>query len=105
VNTGLYPILTLLCRLDVDSIEMKPFQSLVQKCMGCKIWKIRAMAARCLPCVVDPDFLTREIEDIFAGFKTNNQNELHGGLMGLQRLAEYYSRRHSKEIVFGLILF
>ena len=107
MNTGLYPILTLISRLDAgpsdsEDSSMKSFQGLIWRCMGCRIWKLRAMAARCLPCVLNPDALGAEIEAIFSGLKMNSQNELHGSLMGLQRLAEYYSKRSLKGVVFGV---
>jgi len=108
MNTGLYPILTLLARLDVTRLTesstytgMYPFRRLIFRCMGAKIWKVRAMAARCLPVVMDPDTLSQDIEKMFNGFKLDAQNELHGGLMGLRRLAEFYSYRASRKIVFG----
>src|SRR5579859_4088577 len=109
VNTGLYPILTLLCRLDVtrthDSrkyVGMRPFGELILKCMGSKIWKVRAMAARCLPVVVDPDELAQKIGEMFREFGLERQNELHGGLMGIKRLGEFYSYRTLRGVVIGM---
>jgi hypothetical protein len=109
MNTGLYPILTLLARLDVTRLAesrkytgMQPFRQLIHRCMGAKIWKVRAMAARCLPAVLDPDTLPEDIADIFPAFKLDAQNELHGGLLGVKRLAEFYSYRTLKDYVFGI---
>jgi hypothetical protein len=109
MNTGLYPILTLLARLDVTRLselrkytEMQPFRQLIHRCMGAKIWKVRAMAARCFPVVLDPDTLSKDIADLFAAFKLDAQNELHGGLLGLKRLAEFYSYRTLRNDVFGI---
>lgn len=109
MNTGLYPILTLLARLDVTRLSesrkytgIQPFRQLIYRCMGAKIWKVRAMAARCLPVVLDPDTLSRDVEYIFAAFKLDAQNELHGGLLGLRRLAEFYPYRTLKDTVFGI---
>ena len=69
MNTGLYPILRLLARLDVTRLSesrnytgIQPFRQLIYRCMGAKIWKVRAMAARCLPIVLDPDTLSSDIE-------------------------------------------
>jgi hypothetical protein len=111
VNTGLYPILTLVSRLDVTRLYdarkytgMHPFHGLIQRCMASRIWKLRAMAARCLPTVMDPDFLAAEIAAMFSGFRMDAQNELHGGLMGIKRLAEFYSFRALRGIVFGIVL-
>jgi hypothetical protein len=111
VNTGLYPILTLLSRLDVARLSdprkysgMHPFRPLIQRCMGGKIWKVRSMAARCLPAVLDPEALSEEIPAMFAKFHLGSQNELHGGLMGIKRLCEFYSYRALKDIVFGLFV-
>jgi len=109
MNTGLYPILTLLARLDVTRLSesrkytgMQPFRQLIHRCMGAKIWKVRAMAARCLPVVLDPDTLSKDIADMFAAFKLNAQNELHGGLLGVKSLAEFYSYRTLRNVVFGI---
>src|SRR5271169_310904 len=108
VNTGLYPILTLLSRLDVTKLSetktytgMQPFRTLIQQCMRGKIWKVRTMAARCLPVVFDPETLAQDIEGIFSSFRLDAQNELHGGLMGIKRLGEFYSYRAMKDVVFG----
>lgn len=109
VNTGLYPILTLLSRLDVTRLSgskkytgMQSFRPLIQLCMGCKIWKVRTMAARCIPVVLDPDILADEIGEMFLKFRLDKQNELHGGLMGIKRLGEFYSYRMLKSSVYGL---
>lgn len=111
MNTGLYPILTLLSRLDVAKLSdsrkytgMHPFRLLIQRCMGGKIWKVRSMAARCLPAVLDPDTLSEEIPTMFGKFRLDSQNELHGGLMGIKRLCEFYSYRALKDTVFGLFV-
>ena len=108
MNTGLYPILTLISRLDVTRMSdsrkytgMHPFRPLIQRCMGGKIWKVRAMAARCLPVVLDPDTLSQDIATIFSEFRLDAQNELHGGLMGIKHLGEFYSYRTLRNIVFG----
>jgi hypothetical protein len=105
LNSRLYPVLTLISRLDSDSGElMKPFENLIVNCMGCKIWKLRAMAARCLPCVLSPDTLADKIGNIFNGLKGNTQNQIHGGLMGIQRIAEHYRMKSLKDLVLGLSL-
>jgi hypothetical protein len=69
--------------------------------MGGKIWKVRAMAARCLPVVVDPISISSEINNMFSGFRLSAQNELHGGLMGIKRLGEFYSYRGLRDVVLG----
>lgn len=83
---------------------MQPFLPLIQKCMGSKIWKVRAMAARCLPVVVDPIIISSEINYMFSGFRLSSQNELHGGLMGIKRLGEFYSYRELRDVVLGTII-
>jgi hypothetical protein len=60
------------------------------------------MAARCLPTVLDPDTLSSDIAEIFSTFRNDAQNELHGGLLGIKRLAEFYSFRGLRGVVFGL---
>lgn len=108
-NTGLYPILTLLARLDVTRLYdskkytgMHAFRPLIWECLHGRVWKIRAMAARCIPVVLDPEDLEREIGDMFARLSLDSQNALHGELMGAKRLAEFYSFRTLKDVVFGL---
>ena len=39
---------------------------------------------------------------MFAAFKLDAQNELHGGLLGLRRLAEFYAYRTLRDTVFGI---
>lgn len=60
------------------------------------------MAARCIPVVLDPDILADEIGEMFLKFRLDKQNELHGGLMGIKRLGEFYSYRMLKSSVYGL---
>lgn len=111
MNTGLYPILTLISRLDVmrlsdsrEHVDMHPFRTLIQRCMNAKIWKVRAMAARCLPVVLDQETLSDEISSIFGRFRIDAQNELHGGLMGIKCLSEFYSCRTLRDVVYGIHL-
>jgi hypothetical protein len=108
-NTGLYPILTLLARLDVTRIYdskkytgMHPFRPLIRECLYGRVWKIRAMAARCIPVVLDPGDLETEIEGMFANLRLESQNALHGELMGIKRFAEFHSFRTLKDVVFGM---
>jgi hypothetical protein len=83
---------------------MYPFRELVRRCMASRIWKVRAMAARCLPTVLDVDLLPEEISGMFDGFRIDAQNELHGGLLGIKRLAEFYSFRAMRGVVFGTLM-
>ena len=62
------------------------------------------MAARCLPGVLDPDTLAEEIRIMFSKFRLGSQNELHGGLMGIKRLCEFYAYRTLKDVVFGFFV-
>lgn len=108
MNSGLYPILTLISRLDVTKPQdsnkytgMHAFRPFIQRCMTGKIWKVRAMAARCLPVVLEPDNLSDEISKIFSSFRLDAQNELHGGLMGIKHLAEFYSYRTLSPTALG----
>jgi len=109
-NTGLYPILTLLSRLDVTRVYdskkytgMHAFRPLIRECLHGKVWKIRAMAARCIPVVIDPEDLEEEIAEMFAGLRLDSQNALHGELMGIKRLVEFYSFRTLKDVVFSVV--
>ena len=61
------------------------------------------MAARCLPVVLDPETISQEISEIFSKFRLDAQNELHGRLMGIRRLEEFYSYRTLSPIVYGML--
>jgi hypothetical protein len=69
--------------------------------MSGKIWKVRSMASRCLPVVVDPVTISQYIRDMFSNFRLSAQNDLHGGLMGVKRLGEFYSYRGLRDIVLS----
>jgi hypothetical protein len=60
------------------------------------------MAARCLPVVIDQQTIAIEISEIFREFRLDAQNELHGGLMGIKNLVEFYSFRGLRDSVFGI---
>ena len=81
---------------------MQPFRPLIKECMRGKIWKVRSMAARCLPVVAEQQNIAEEILEMFHGFRLDAQNELHGGLMGIKQLGEFYSYRGLRDIVFGI---
>jgi len=81
---------------------MHPFRPLIKECTRGKIWKVRSMAARCLPVVIDQQNIAMEISEIFQGFRLDAQNELHGGLMGIKNIVEFYSFRGLRDSVFGI---
>ena len=60
------------------------------------------MAARCLPVVIDEQSITQEILEMFRNFRVDAQNELHGGLMGIKHLGEFYSYREKRDVVFSM---
>jgi len=80
---------------------MTPFRDLVIECMSSKNWKVRAMAARCFPVVIDPEKVKGGVFGLCHGFKLHEQNEMHGKLMAIKRLGEFYSYRTLKDVVFG----
>lgn len=98
VHPGLYPILTLLSRMqpsteDVNEKEtiLTPFIPLVMPCAASAIYKTREMAARAMvPLVLD---VVPTIEQLLHLSKTMTQNEIHGRLLQAQYLlrGHFYS--------------
>ncbi|KAF9585910.1 hypothetical protein BGW38_000100, partial [Lunasporangiospora selenospora] len=100
VHPGLYPVLTLLSRLQpsleadpADATEengglMEPFVVLVRRCAASAIWKTREMAARALIPLVASRNLINVVTDILRGcLKPRiSQNEIHGLLVQVQFL-------------------
>ncbi|KAG0305784.1 hypothetical protein BGZ98_003575 [Dissophora globulifera] len=97
VHPGLYPVLTLLSRLQpslhadpADAVDggMTAFVALVRRCAASAIWKTREMAARALIPLVASRHLMDLIIDILRGcLKANiSQNETHGLLVQVQFL-------------------
>ncbi|KAF9976771.1 hypothetical protein BGZ73_007906 [Actinomortierella ambigua] len=104
VHPGLYPVLTLLSRLQpslhmdpADAVDggMQDFIALVRQCAASVIWKTREMAARALVPLIPSRNLMDLIEDILKTIVTNEQaasgikqssNELHGLLVQIQFL-------------------
>ncbi|KAF9214250.1 hypothetical protein BGZ59_004046 [Podila verticillata] len=97
VHPGLYPVLTLLSRLQpslhadsADAVDggMAAFVTLVRRCAASAIWKTREMAARALiPLVASRDLMDL-IVDILQGCMKSPiiQNEIHGLLVQVQFL-------------------
>ncbi|KAG0088140.1 hypothetical protein BGZ92_006556 [Podila epicladia] len=97
VHPGLYPVLTLLSRLQpslhadpADAVDggMAAFVTLVRRCAASAIWKTREMAARALiPLVASRDLMDL-IVDILQGCMKYpvTQNEIHGLLVQVQFL-------------------
>lgn len=91
VHPGLYPILTLLSRMqpsteDVNDEEtvLTPFIPLVMPCAASAIYKTREMAARALvPLVLE---VVPTIKYLIQITHTTTQNEIHGRLLQLQFL-------------------
>ncbi|KAF9907416.1 hypothetical protein EC991_010977 [Linnemannia zychae] len=97
VHPGLYPVLTLLSRLQpslhadpADAVDggMTAFVALVRRCAASAIWKTREMAARALIPLVASRDLMEWIVDILQGCSKDNisQNEVHGLLVQVQFL-------------------
>ncbi|KAG0379534.1 hypothetical protein BGX24_012779 [Mortierella sp. AD032] len=97
VHPGLYPVLTLLSRLqpslhadpaDVVDGGMSAFVTLVRRCAASAIWKTREMAARALIPLIASRDLMNWIVDILQGCAKDNisQNEVHGLLVQVQFL-------------------
>ncbi|KAF9108100.1 hypothetical protein BGX29_003296 [Mortierella sp. GBA35] len=97
VHPGLYPVLTLLSRLQpslhadpADAIDggMSAFVALVRRCAASAIWKTREMAARALIPLIASRDLMDWIVDILEGCVKDNisQNEVHGLLVQVQFL-------------------
>ncbi|KAI8598191.1 putative death-receptor fusion protein-domain-containing protein [Dissophora ornata] len=97
VHPGLYPVLTLLSRLQpslhadpADTVDggMSAFVTLVRRCAASAIWKTREMAARALiPLIASRDLMGLVLDILQGSLKTNiSQNETHGLLVQVQFL-------------------
>lgn len=112
---GLYPVLTLISRLDVTLFEdtadtsddMKEFVPLIDACLRSREIKIRSMAARCLPAVLKQKVVVERIKTTFKHLYMllGRQNELNGQLMGIKHIGEFYAYRSLKDSVFGICAF
>ncbi|ORY05607.1 hypothetical protein K493DRAFT_274843 [Basidiobolus meristosporus CBS 931.73] len=93
VHPGLYPVLTLLSRLQPSvmdgsnsALTMSAFVPAVLECAGGSIYKTREMAARALvPLIVSND-LVKTIETLWKDVDLVSQNKLHGRLVQLLSL-------------------
>ncbi|KAK9692472.1 hypothetical protein K7432_014313 [Basidiobolus ranarum] len=93
VHPGLYPVLTLLSRLQPSvmdgpdsALTMSAFVPAVLECASGCIYKTREMAARALvPLVVTNDLVTT-IEMLWSDINIQSQNKLHGRLVQLLSL-------------------
>lgn len=91
VHPGLYPILTLLSRMQPSTEDVKeeerilsPFIPLVMPCAASAIYKTREMAARALvPLVLE---VVPTVKYLFGITNTSTQNEIHGRLLQVQFL-------------------
>ncbi|KAF9192082.1 hypothetical protein BGZ51_006274 [Haplosporangium sp. Z 767] len=97
VHPGLYPVLTLLSRLQpslhadpADAVDggMSVFVALVRRCASSAIWKTREMAARALiPMIASRDLMDCVIEILKGCMQPRiSQNEIHGLLVQVQFL-------------------
>ncbi|KAI8979250.1 putative death-receptor fusion protein-domain-containing protein [Mycotypha africana] len=91
VHPGLYPILTLLSRMQPSSFDLEeeesvlnPFIPLVSACAASAIYKTREMAARALVPLVSN--VTPTLEKLFDIPEQSTQNEIHGRLLQVQFL-------------------
>ncbi|OWB67886.1 hypothetical protein B5S30_g3255 [[Candida] boidinii] len=85
----IFPILTVLSRLEATNnynglIEFKP---LIFKCLEKKIYKIREMASKSLPCIItDDEILSTCSELIEQAVSTNDMNKCHGYIFAIKEL-------------------
>ncbi|KAF9574599.1 hypothetical protein EC968_006013 [Mortierella alpina] len=97
VHPGLYPVLTLLSRLQpslhadpADAVDggMSAFVALVRRCAASAIWKTREMAARALtPLIASRDLMALVVDVLQGCLKVPiSQNEIHGLLVQVQFL-------------------
>ncbi|KAI8985419.1 putative death-receptor fusion protein-domain-containing protein [Pilobolus umbonatus] len=106
VHPGLYPILTLLSRMqpstednDTKETVLTPFISLVLPCATSAIYKTREMAARALvPLVIDVVPTVKQLMEIKGSM---TQNEIHGQLLQAQFLlrGRFYAESMSKKVL------
>ncbi|CEP08348.1 hypothetical protein [Parasitella parasitica] len=96
VHPGLYPILTLLSRMqpssstgtsaEKDETVLSPFIPLVMPCAASAIYKTREMAARALVPLVQDVVPTIQQLLYMCATETTTQNEIHGRLLQVQFL-------------------
>ncbi|ODQ65359.1 hypothetical protein NADFUDRAFT_51954 [Nadsonia fulvescens var. elongata DSM 6958] len=80
-----YPVLSLLARLEgTHGYEgLNEFRPLIMQCLRSRIWKIREMAARTLPSLINDENLYSEAGIILTSASISGQNELHGALLAV----------------------
>ncbi|GAB5587982.1 hypothetical protein Unana1_02882 [Umbelopsis nana] len=93
VHPGLYPILTLLSRLQPSTVDsdtqresLSSITPLVLSCSRSTIYKTREMAARALAPLVPSEGVISAVVDILKSCDPADQNQLHGKLLQCQYL-------------------
>ncbi|OWB62444.1 hypothetical protein B5S29_g3373 [[Candida] boidinii] len=85
----IFPILTVLSRLEATNnytglVEFKP---LIFKCLENKIYKVREMASKSLPCIItDDEILLTCSELIEQAVTTRDMNKCHGYIFAIKEL-------------------
>ncbi|ODV96657.1 hypothetical protein PACTADRAFT_15190 [Pachysolen tannophilus NRRL Y-2460] len=85
---SIFPILSLLSRLH-STRGFNPileFEPLLIECLGNKHWKVREMAARALPSVINDDEFYEECCSLLQKADNSNKNMIHGLLLAIKEL-------------------
>ncbi|OLL26305.1 hypothetical protein NEOLI_000382 [Neolecta irregularis DAH-3] len=92
VETVLYPILSLLSRLDIGGCgDYNEMRKLVEKALRSGIWKIREIAAQALPALIPACEVPTVLCQMINGCPGLSQNEIHGRLLLVKSLVNSYS--------------
>lgn len=95
----LFPSLTVLSRLQPvsDYSGLDDFKHLVIKCLSCKEWKIREMAARALAHITHASEIDGICAKLLQDASLNNQNDLHGRLLAILEMRTSLATKEEAE--------
>lgn len=99
----LFPVLTILSKLQSTPgyDGLSEFNPLLRSCLTAKYWKVRECASWALPALV-PSFIEESLY-LINSCSVNNQNQLHGHLLAINKLLEEIDNNESKELFSSII--
>lgn len=100
-----FPVLSLLARLEAtDAYDgLNDFKPLISVCLKSKIWKIREMAARVYPPLLNEQDIFKFSTTLLNCFDQKNQNGLHGALLAILNIVNKVQERHTEKKVIGQV--
>lgn len=98
-----FPVLSLLARLEAtDAYDgLNDFKPLISVCLKSKIWKIREMAARVYPPLLNEQDIFEFSTYLLNSFDKSNQNGLHGALLAILNIVNKAQERHTENKITG----